>query len=63
MPNKVTNFLDNRKNKTMITIVGYANQLVIQKINTKAYAAIGLTTTLVTLYDYSKLLKKKPENN
>ena len=61
MPNKVTNFLDNRKNKTMITLVGYANQIVVQKINTKAYAAIGLGTTLITLYDYSKLLKK-PQN-
>jgi hypothetical protein len=59
MPNKVTKFLDNRNNKVMITIVGYANQLVVQRVNTKAYAAIGVGTTLVTLYDYSKLLKRK----
>ena len=59
MPNKVTNFLDNRKNKAIITVLGYTNQLVVQRINTKAYAAIGLGTTAVTLYEYAKLLKNR----
>ena len=62
MPNKVTNFLDNRKNKTMITMLGYANQLVIQRMNTKVYATIGIGTTAITLYEYSKLLKKNKNN-
>lgn len=59
MPNKVTNFLDNRRNKTMITMLGYANHIVVQRMNTKLYATIGIGTTAITLYDYAKLLKKK----